>query len=132
MIICSCVTCTCVTTTDFKPFTATPAVNTFTDHLPIYSKAVTIECVSYIQTNVFSDDILPHLNLEWVGVQLVSDSTVTVGEQRIEDSTVIRDLTFNSLKYSHSGQYVCRAALNTSSDLFTTEANHTLMISSKL
>ena len=118
-----------------QPFTANPVVNTVTNHLPIYSKAVTIQCVSYIQTNLFSEDILPRLHLEWVGpngAQLVSDSTVTVGEQRIEDSTVVRELTFNPLNYSHSGQYVCRAALNTSRDVFTTEANHTLTIWSKL
>ena len=126
----------CVTKTYFKSFTAIPVVNTFTDTLPIHSKAVTIECVSFIETEVaFSDDILPHLHLEWVGsngVQLASDSTITVGKQRIENCTVVRNLTFNSLNLSHSGQYMCRASLNTGSEVFTTETNHTLVISSKL
>ena len=125
-----------VTKSDFKSFTAIPVVNTFTDTLPIHSKAVTIECVSYIEREVaFYDECLPHLHLEWVGpngVQLASDSTIRVGEQRIENCTVLRSLKFNSLNFSHSGQYMCRATLNTGSEVFTTEANHTLVISSKL
>jgi len=126
----------CITKTNFKSFTAIPVVNTFTDNLPIHSKAVTIECVSYIEREVaFSDDILPLLHLEWVGpngVQFTSDGTIAVGEQRIGNSTVVRNLTFNSLNFSHSGQYMCRATLNTGSEVFATETNHTLVISSKL
>ena len=110
-------------------------MDTSTDTLPIHSKAVTIKCVAYLQEKVtFREDILPHLHLEWVGpngVQLVSDSTVTVGEQRIESGTIVKNLTFNSLNYSHSGQYMCRSTLNTGSELVTAENNYTLIISSK-
>ena len=103
--------------------------------LPIISKEGAIVCTVHIaSSNVFSNIVLPHLHLEWVGPNeypVISNNTITVGEQRIVNHTIIKRLTFNPLEYAHSGLYQCRATGKLGSELYTTEANYTLIISSK-
>ena len=103
--------------------------------LPTISKERTLSCTAHIDSsNVFSNIVLPHLHLEWVGPNeypVIPNNIITVGEQRIVNHTIIRNLTFNLLKFAHSGLYQCRVTGKLGSEVYEIEANYTLVISSK-
>ena len=95
-------------------------------------------CVASFLHSEVSSQLIPYLELEWMGPDGntlgYGDDNAFVKEQSNSPHTAIRSLKFKSLSLSHLGNYTCEAKLQlpNSRQIFITTTSYPVTVHSKL